>query len=82
MAAEAHLSVYHFARAFRLSTGVSPLRYVMQRRVGRAQQLLAQTNMPLATIASAVGFFDQAHFSRQFRRLVGTTPSRYRRTKH
>lgn len=81
LAAQAHLSVYHFARAFRHSTGVSPHRYVVEQRVKRAQQLLLQTDLPLANIASAVGFSDQGHFSRQFRGRVGTTPSSYRRTK-
>jgi len=80
LAAEARLSVYHFARGFKLSTGVSPLRYVLEQRVKRARQLLVQTDLPLSAIASALGFFDQGHFSRQFRRLVGTTPSSFRRT--
>ena len=82
LAAEARLSVYHFARAFKLSTGVSPHRYVLEQRVKRARQLLVQTDLPLSAIASAVGFFDQGHLSRQFRSLVGTTPSSFRRTHH
>jgi AraC-like DNA-binding protein len=82
LAAEARLSVYHFARGFKLSTGVTPLRYVLEQRVKRARQLLVQTDLPLSAIASAVGFFDQGHFSRQFRSLVGTTPSSFRRTNH
>jgi AraC-like DNA-binding protein/PAS domain-containing protein len=82
LAAEARLSVYHFARGFKLSTGVSPHRYVLEQRVKRARQLLVQTDLPLSAIASAVGFFDQGHFSRQFRSLVGTTPSSFRRTNH
>ena len=80
LAAEARLSVYHFARGFKLSTGVSPLRHVLEQRIKRARQLLVQTDLPLSAIASAVGFFDQGHFSRQFRSLVGTTPSSFRRT--
>ena len=80
LAAEARLSVYHFARGFKLSTGVSPHRYVLEQRVRRARQLLMQTDLPLSAIASAVGFYDQGHFSRQFRSLVGTTPSSFRRT--
>jgi AraC-like DNA-binding protein/PAS domain-containing protein len=82
LAAEARLSVYHFARAFKLSTGLPPHRYVLEQRVKRARQLLLQTDLPLSAIASAVGFFDQGHFSRQFRSLVGTTPSSFRRTHH
>jgi transcriptional regulator of acetoin/glycerol metabolism len=81
LAADAGFSLYHFARAFRQSMGISPHRYVMQQRVRKAQQLLARTDLPLATIAAAVGFADQSHFSRQFRRLAGTTPSGFRRAK-
>jgi transcriptional regulator of acetoin/glycerol metabolism/AraC-like DNA-binding protein len=81
LAAQAHLSPYHFAREFRHSTGVSPHRYVLEQRVQRAQELLLQTDLSLASIASAAGFSDQGHFSRQFRALVSTTPSRYRRMK-
>jgi transcriptional regulator of acetoin/glycerol metabolism len=80
LAAEARLSVYHFARAFKQSTGVSPHRYVLEQRVKRARQLLVETDLPLSAIAGAVGFFDQGHFSRQFRSLVGTTPSSFRKT--
>jgi transcriptional regulator of acetoin/glycerol metabolism len=82
LAAEARLSVYHFARAFKLSMGVSPHRYLLEQRVKRARQLLVQTDLPLSAIANAVGFFDQGHFSRQFRSLVGTTPSSFRRASH
>jgi len=57
-------------------------RYVLEQRVKRARQLLMQTDLPLSAIASAVGFYDQGHFSRQFRSLVGTTPSSFRRTHH
>jgi transcriptional regulator of acetoin/glycerol metabolism/AraC-like DNA-binding protein len=81
LAAEARLSIYHFARAFRRSMGVSPHRYVLEQRVRRAKQLLLETDLPLATIASTAGFSDQGHFSRQFRGLVGATPSSYRKTR-
>jgi AraC family transcriptional regulator len=54
---------------------------VIQQRVKKAQRLLAQTDLPLANIAVAVGFADQSHFSRQFHRLVGTTPSGFRRAQ-
>jgi AraC-like DNA-binding protein len=81
LAADARLSVYHFARAFRQSMGISPHRYVMQQRVKKAQEMLARTDLSLASIAIAVGFADQSHFSRHFRRLVGTTPSGFRRAR-
>jgi transcriptional regulator GlxA family with amidase domain len=70
--------MHHFARAFRTSVGMPPHRYLVERRVARARELLASTNMPLAEIALAAGFSDQSHFARRFREHVGTTPRAYR----
>jgi AraC family transcriptional regulator len=72
------LSMFHFARAFKQSEGVTPHGYLVQRRVKRAQELLADTDLPLSEIAVAVGFADQSHCARRFREHVGLTPSRYR----
>jgi AraC-like DNA-binding protein len=81
LAAEANLSVFHFAREFRRSMGVAPHRYIFEQRVRRAQQLLATTELPIAAIATAAGFFDQGHLSRSFRQIVGVTPSAFRRSR-
>jgi len=78
LAAAAGLSMYHFARAFKQSEGVSPHHYVVRRRVRRAQDLLAATDLPLSEVALAAGFADQSHCARQFREHVGVTPSSYR----
>ena len=75
MAEMAGLSVYHFSRAFRQSTGVAPHGYLLQRRIEHAARLLSRTELPLSEIALAVGFSDHSHFARHFRRLTGTTPS-------
>ena len=72
------LSMSHFARAFKQSEGVTPHDYVLRCRVRRAQELLADTELPLSEIAIAVGFADQSHCARRFREHVGLTPSRYR----
>jgi AraC-like DNA-binding protein len=72
------LSIYHFARAFKQSEGMSPHRYLLQCRVRHTQELLADTDLPLSEIALASGFSDQSHFARQFRQHVGVTPSSYR----
>jgi transcriptional regulator GlxA family with amidase domain len=74
----ADLSLYHFARAFKKSVGLPPHRYLLERRIERARELLADTNMPLAQIALAVGFSDQSHLTRRFHESIGTTPSTYR----
>ncbi|MCW5890291.1 MAG: helix-turn-helix transcriptional regulator [bacterium] len=78
LARVAVLSPYHFARRFKAALGVTPHEWVMQRRVARAAHLLEGTPGPsLAHVAVLVGFADQSHFTRQFRRHVGTTPRRF-----
>ena len=72
----AYLSPFHLLRAFRQSVGLPPHEYLINLRVERAKQLLAQ-GRPLAEVAYATGFCDQSHFNRQFKRLVGITPGRY-----
>jgi AraC-like DNA-binding protein len=80
LASTAMLSMSHFARAFRDRVGVPPHRYVLQRRIDRAREMLAGTESPLAEIAAAMGFADQSHFARHFHRTVGIAPSEFRRT--
>jgi transcriptional regulator GlxA family with amidase domain len=78
LAAVAGLSMHHFAREFRRSTGVTPHYYLTRKRVERAQHMLARTELSLSEIACAVGFSDQSHLARHFRRLLGVTPGRFR----
>ena len=79
LAAVAHVSPYHFARLFKSSTGLPPHQYVIARRVERAKELLRERDRPpLAEVATEVGFADQSHFTRHFKRLVGVTPRRFR----
>ncbi len=80
LATVASLSRCYFARAFKQSTGATPHRYIMYRRLEKAQQMLAETDLPLAEIALATGFSDQSHFSRQFREHLRTSPSEFRRS--
>lgn len=79
VAAIVGVSMHHFARAFKQSTGVPPHRYLMERRIERAKALLAQTDQPLAEIALRLGFSSQSHFTTIFRQITGTTPKSYRR---
>jgi AraC family transcriptional regulator len=78
IAAAANLSLYHFARTFKRSTGLSPHQYVLHRRVERAKELLKSTDLPVGVVARKAGFASPSHFSEQFRRLVGITPSAFR----
>jgi AraC family transcriptional regulator len=79
IAAVAHLSRYHFARMFKTSTGLPPHQYVITRRVELAKRLLRDgVDLSLAQVAARSGFWDQGHFTRHFKRLVGVTPKRFR----
>jgi AraC-like DNA-binding protein len=77
----AGFSMFHFARAFKRSEGVTPHGYLLERRVERAQKLLTGTNLSLSEIARASGFSDQSHLARHFRRRVGVSPSMFRWSK-
>jgi AraC family transcriptional regulator len=82
LAAACELSVRHFARAFRQSTGQPPHRWLMERRLERAEGLLEFSRMPLGEIATSCGFASPSHFSRVFRRSTGVTPGAWRRGRH
>ncbi|ORE90371.1 AraC family transcriptional regulator [Aurantimonas sp. 22II-16-19i] len=79
LAAVARLSNSHFSRAFRISLGETPHRFVMRRRIEEAQHLMLTTRSPLSRIAGDCGLTDQAHLTRLFRRFVGDTPLNWRR---
>jgi AraC-like DNA-binding protein len=76
----AHLTPSQLQRVFRRSTRMSVSQYVAQLRVGRACQLLAQTDRPMTFIANECGFSDAAHFARQFKAAKLMSPSRYLQT--
>jgi AraC-like DNA-binding protein len=75
LAAMAGLSAHHFARAFRQSVGMPPHGYLLQRRLEHVEQMLRDTQLPLSQIALTVGFSDQSHLARHFRRFTGMPPS-------
>jgi AraC family transcriptional regulator len=79
VAAACGLSVAHFSRAFRQSCGTTPYRWLMARRVEKAQALLRFTDMPLATIAAECGFTDQAHLTNVLSKRLGAPPGALRR---
>ncbi|MEO8158236.1 MAG: AraC family transcriptional regulator [Betaproteobacteria bacterium] len=80
IAGAAHLSPYHLTRVFKKATGVSPHQYLVQVRVNSARSLLAAGagRRSLAEIATAVGFSDQSHLTRHFKRMLGVTPKQLR----
>lgn len=70
----------HFSRAFKQSFGLPPMAYVKMRRLERAKVLMISTNQQLTDIALICGFADQSHLNRSFRRVIGVSPGRWRRT--
>jgi len=74
------LSVSHFTRRFKVTTGLSPHQFVLRRRVERAKRLLKHTNEAIAQIALCCGFSHQEHLTHTFKRFTGNTPGRYRQT--
>lgn len=75
----AALSQYHFSRQFTEKAGISPLRYVMARRVELAKRELLRPGTSIAEVAYACGFSGQSHFTTAFKAAVGATPGEYRR---
>ena len=73
----AGMSVYHFARRFRETVGLSPHAYVLSRRIARSRAVLSRGESSLAQVALACGFSSQAHFTTAFRRSLGVTPGEY-----
>jgi AraC family transcriptional regulator len=77
--AAGNLSLYHFARLFKESTGSSPYQYLLRRRIERAKSMLrGRKLLSLGDVAFACGFRDQSAFSRVFRQITGSTPRAYR----
>jgi AraC family transcriptional regulator len=79
IAAEFGLSVSHFSRAFRISTGLPPHRWLLRQRVKAAKQLMTVRDLPLSEIAISAGFANQSHFTRVFSSVVGVSPGAWRR---
>jgi AraC family transcriptional regulator len=81
LARDCGLSTSQFARAFRQSTGCPPHRWLLQRRIKRAQDLLLTSDKNLAEIARLCGFYDQSHLTRAFGQTVGASPGLWRRAR-
>lgn len=73
------LSLYQFDRRMKSVFGINSKQWVMQRRIDKAQQLLAGTDSPISVVAHEIGYSDQSAFARQFKKATGLTPLQYRR---
>ena len=79
LASIVRLSKSHFRRAFKISVGQTVHSYIIRRRIEHARDLILTTDEPLSQIALACGMSDQSHLSRLFKRVVGLSPSIWRR---
>jgi AraC-like DNA-binding protein/mannose-6-phosphate isomerase-like protein (cupin superfamily) len=78
LASIANMSQRSFLRVFQSATGASPLAWVISQRVNRACSLLRRTDRRVTEIAFDVGFNDSNYFTRQFRKITGSSPREYR----
>lgn len=75
-----YLNKYYLVHAFKNYKGVSPINYLIEKRISEAKHLLGTTNFPIAKIASVVGFSSQSYFSQVFRKETGLSPNKYRKS--
>jgi AraC-like DNA-binding protein len=78
LARVAGVSKYHFARCFATVYGETPIRYLVRRRIERAQDLLRAANLTVTEVCQLVGFASLGSFSSRFTALVGESPTAYR----
>lgn len=81
IAESVELSTYHFARAFKRTTGLTPQQYLTERRIERAKGLLAKSDLPLVEVGFRSGFKNQSHFTTLFRKFTRMTPKVWREIK-
>lgn len=77
----AYLSKDHFIRLFKKETGLTPVRYIHQKKIEKAQLILLTDNIPIKSIAYSLAFDDYSYFIRVFKKVTGTTPQAYRNAR-
>ena len=82
LAAVSCLSKDHLIRLFKREMNATPLSYINQKRVERAQLRLLTESTPVKEIAYQLGFEDQTYFNRIFKKITGLTPMSYRKSSH
>ncbi len=74
-----NVSTYYMSHVFKDMSGYSPMQYLLRRRIGESQTLLAGTKLPISEVAARVGYDSQSYFNQQFTKNVGMAPSKYRK---
>ena len=78
LAEEAHMNKFYLSHAFKQEYGVSPINYMISRRLEESKYLLAETDLSMSQIAQLLGFSSLSYFSQVFRRTQGIAPMEYR----
>ncbi len=73
-----HVSHYYLSHIFKEQTGYSPMKYVVQLKIGEAQKLLMNTEKSIGSISEELGFSDNSHFNVMFKKYTGLSPTEYR----
>ena len=78
LAEEAHMNKYYLSHAFKREYGVSPINYMISRRIEESKYLLAETDLSMSQISQLLGFSSLSYFSQVFRRTQSISPKEYR----
>lgn len=78
LASRVHLSQWHFIHLFKAETSLTPKQYILYLKMRRAEELLDGSFLSVKEIAANIGFGDRSHFSREFKKFRGATPSEIR----
>lgn len=79
LADRANLNTDYFSRLFRAATGSSPIDYIHEKKIERAQYLIVTTQLPLVQIAELTGFQNTSYFSKIFKKITGIAPGQYKK---
>jgi AraC-like DNA-binding protein len=80
---EAHINKYYLSHAFKREYGISPINYLISRRINESKYLLTETDLSMSQIAQLLGFSSLSYFSQSFRKTQGVSPMEFRQgSKH
>ena len=79
LAAEVNVNKYYLAHAYKQSYGISPINYMIARRIQEGKRLLTETDLSLSQISEVLGFSSASYFSQSFRKAEGVSPVEYRK---